>query len=47
MKTNTNIQQLSNQLHMLWTTIISSVRAFGFDYNVREPKLILTGDTGY
>jgi len=38
MKTNTNIQLLSNQMFHLWATITSSANVFGFDYDVREPK---------
>jgi len=44
MKTNTNIQLLSNQMFHLWTAITVSVCAFGFgqdSYNVREPKRLI------
>lgn len=45
MKTNTNIQLLSNQMFHLWATI-SSVCDFGFGGNdYREPKTNLTGKT--
>jgi len=45
MKTNTNIQVLSNQMFHIWATI-SSVRAFGLGYDERDPKTNLTGKTG-
>jgi len=41
MKTNTNIQLLSNQMFHLWATITSSVCTYGFNYNAREPKQLI------
>jgi len=43
MKAIINIQLLSDQMFHLWATI-SSVRAFGFDYNNREPKQLKLGN---
>jgi hypothetical protein len=48
MKINTNIQKLTNQVHNLWSTIDSSVRAYGFsnedrDYDGIAPKTTKLG----
>ena len=51
MTTNTNIQNQTNQVHNLWSTIESSERAYGFsnedrDYDSIAPKQNLTGKNG-